>query len=272
MIGCIRRPAVAGYYYPADPSALKDQIDRLAAPSPAARAACAVLVPHGSIRQSGAVAGATLAQMSIPRRCIIMGPSHAGSLMPWSLMASGAYRTPLGDVSVDEACAHALRMRCPFLEEDAWGQRGEHAIEVVLPFLQRLGPDDLTVVPIVMGSEEPAEIRQLAHTLAQVIRMQEEPMLLVASSDLSHYKPRAQVEADDQALIDAFCTLDDARFSRLVHDGSVLMCGAGAVLCVVLAAKALGAAHGTLVKRGTSADDNGGDPHSAIGYAGIVIR
>jgi len=191
--------------------------------------------------------------------------------MPWSLMAGGAYRTPLGDVPVDEACAGALRSRCPFLTPDAWSQHGEHAIEVLLPFLQRLGPPDLAVVPVITGSDDREEFIQLGEALAQVIRMQEEPVLLVASSDLSHYEPAARGAAHDRCVLDAIQRLDVAALIQGVQDDGVLMCGYGAVACVLDAAKRLGANAATLVQYGTSATA-GGDPHSTIGYAGLVVR
>lgn len=271
MTPVVRRPAVAGYYYPGDALRLRAAVDALTLVRGHPASALAVIVPHGSFTQCGRILGSTLSQVAIPRRCILLGPSHTGSWMRWSLMASGAYRTPLGDVPIDASCAMMLRERCPFLEPDAWTQRGEHAVEAVLPFLQRLGPADLTVVPIIMGAEDPSEEAQLAHALGQVVRMQEEAVLLIASSDLSHYAPREHVEICDAALIDAICELDAVRLAEHVERHSVVMCGCGAVRCVLSAAKALGAAHGRLVQYGTSAD-TGGDPHSAIGYAGIVIR
>ena len=70
----------------------------------------AVIVPHGSYRRAGAIIGAALGAIEIPRRCIILGASHTGTWMPWSLMGSGWYRTPLGDVPIDEALAEALRV------------------------------------------------------------------------------------------------------------------------------------------------------------------
>jgi AmmeMemoRadiSam system protein B len=191
--------------------------------------------------------------------------------MGWSLLTSGAYRTPLGDVPIDAACAETLRARCPFLEPDAWAHRGEHAIEVLLPFLQVLGPRDLTVVPIILGSEEPHELHQLGVGLAHIMRMQEEPVLLIASSDLSHFEPRARAAQQDHDMIETICALDARRLAWEASQGSRRMCGYGAVACVLTAARELGASRGTLVRYGTSADD-GGDPMSAIGYAGMVIR
>ncbi|MBI1992408.1 MAG: AmmeMemoRadiSam system protein B [Candidatus Omnitrophica bacterium] len=271
MSHVVRRPAVAGYYYPADPVTLKEEIDACTATRRDPRAAFGALLPHGSFRHCGDILGATLSHVSIPRRCIVLGPSHTGSLIPWRLLVEGAYRTPLGDVPIDEACAQSLRERCPFLEDDPQAQQGEHAVEVLLPFLQRLGPEDLTVVPIVGGSERSEELQRVAEALAQVVRMQEEPVLLLASSDLSHYARREQASEQDHAVIDAICDMDDARLTHEIRRGPTRMCGYGAAACMLGAARALGARHGTLVSYGTSADA-GGDPHSVIGYAGIVIR
>jgi AmmeMemoRadiSam system protein B len=185
-------------------------------------------------------------------------------------MTGGAYRTPLGDVPIDAACAEALCARCAFLEADAWSQRGEHAIEVQLPFLQQLGPPDLSVVPIVTSADDAREFVQLAQALAQVVRMQEEPVLLMASSDLSHYEPRARGADQDRALLEAVQTMDAASLVHLVQEERVLMCGYGAVACILSAARQLGSERAMLVRYGTSADA-GGDPNSVIGYASLLI-
>ena len=268
----VRRPVVAGYFYPADAAMLDETLDILlggtsASPAPA----LALVVPHGSFRHAGAVAAAAWASVRIPRRVIILGPSHTGSLMPWSVMEHGAYRTPLGEVPVDERGVAALRARCPFLAADAWAQQGEHAIEAVLPFLQRLGPPDLTVVPIITGSSDRAELSGLSEALTQVIRMQEEPVLLVASTDLSHYEPRGRGAELDRALLEAIRSLDGDALLHCVRERNIVMCGDGAAACVLDAARALGASSATAARYATSADA-GGDPGSTTGYAGVVIQ
>ena len=266
----IRRPAVAGYYYAADPSELREAINAITQGGAVPRAACAVVVPHDSYPRSGAIAGAALSQVVIPRRCVVLGPSHTGHWARWSLMAAGTYRTPLGDVPVDEARAEALRARCPFLEMDAWAQRGEHAIEVVLPFLQRLGPADLTVVPIIMGTEDRGEISRLAGALAHVVGASDEATLLVASSNLSQYESHPRAVERDRALIGTICGLDSIGLFRTLEETGTRMCGSGAVACVLEAAVALGAQGGHVARYGTSADAEG-DPDSVTGYAGVII-
>ncbi|MBI4341800.1 MAG: AmmeMemoRadiSam system protein B [Candidatus Omnitrophica bacterium] len=267
----IRRAAVAGYFYPAQPEVLRETIDRLTPSGAVLRAARAVIVPHGSYARCGVVLGSTLGQVAIPRRCIVIGASHTGSWMPWSLLAAGTYRTPLGDVPVDAAAAEALRERCPFLEGDAWSQTGEHAVEVLVPFLQRLGPAGLSIVPIVTGSDDAQQLRELAAALAQTVRMSEEPVLLIASSDLSHFQPQEQAAAQDRQLIDLLCALDAEALIRYVQDRGAMMCGYGAAAAVIGAARMLEARQGTLTRYATSADAQG-DPDSVIGYAGIIIE
>ena len=266
----IRRPAVAGYYYPANTAALTEALQALlprdAAPTPAR----AVIIPHDSLRRSGAIAAAALSRVVIPRRCILLGPSHSGSWMRWSLMSSGAYRTPLGEIPVDAPLAEALRARCPFLEPDAWAQRGEHAIEAIVPFLQRLGPPGLTIVPIIVGSEDDGEVTSLAEALQEAVRASSEPVLLIASSDLSHFEPQARAAAQDRWLMQAICALDGDGLRRAVRDGAVRMCGEAAVACILQAAKGLGAGRGIVARHGTSAEA-AGDPGSVTGYAGIII-
>ena len=267
----IRRPVVAGYFYPADPAALDEALDAMLGGSPAeASPAHALIVPHGSFRHAGAVAAAAWAAVRIPRRVILLGPSHTLSWMPWSIMESGAYRTPLGEVPIDEQGAAALRARCPFLAADAWAQQGEHAIEVVLPFLQRLGPADLSIVPVITGSNDREELSALSTALTQIVRMQEEPVLLVASTDLSHYEPEARSRELDAALLEAIRTLDGDALLRCARERQITMCGDGAAACVLDAARALGAVSARVARYGTSADA-GGDPGSTTGYAGIVI-
>ena len=266
----IRRPAVAGYFYPSDPTELAQEVDRLIDRRVAAQPARALLVPHGSVRHCGAVIGATLSRAAVPRSCVIVGPSHTGSWMPWSLMAHGWYRTPLGDVPINRSFADALQARCPFLEADAWAQHGEHAVEVVLPFLQRLGPPDLSIVPVVLGAEVEGELAQFADALAQVVRMAEEAVLLVASSDLPHYEPLDEAVVQDRRVLETIQRLDSEALMREVRASSIRMCGAGAVAGVMMAATRLGVQRAEVIRYGTSADA-GGDPDSVIGYAGVVI-
>ena len=266
-----RRPAVAGYFYPLDPAVLADDLGRLTHSRATASRVAALVVPHGSYHHCGHVLGETFSRVIVPRRCVIVGPAHTNSALTWSLMVSGWYRTPLGEVPIDTDAAEALCNRCAFLQPDAWAQAGEHSIEVVLPFLQHLGPADLSIVPIITSSQNPSELADLGTALAQLVRLQEEAVLLIASSDLSHYQPKERSAYQDAALSRAIARVDAGELVRLVHDDGIIMCGYAAVAAVLNAARELGAREGEIVASGTSAQA-GGDPQSVIGYTGIVIR
>jgi AmmeMemoRadiSam system protein B len=271
MTAAIRRPAVAGYFYPAEAQALAGLIDESVGPRHGLSPAVGVLLPHGSIARTKSVLGRTLRDVIVPRRCILLGPSHTGTRMPWSILKEGAYRTPLGDVPVDTDAAEALMVRCPFLETDGWSQRGEHAIEVVLPWLQRLGPEALKIVPIIFSSEEASELSALARAVTQVVRLLEEPVLLIASTDTSHYVPEQQALEQDRVIFGALGALDSAALTAGLQEQKIVMCGWAAAAVLIEAAKALGAKQATLAAYTTSASA-GGDPHSVIGYGGLIIR
>ncbi len=267
----VRRAAVAGLCYPADAAALRDTVERLAGSSHPRIHGVGVVIPHGGYHYSGAVAGQTLGRVVIPRRCVILAPNHTGYGPAWSLMPAGAYATPLGEVAVDEPLAQAFVEACPLLEADGLAHRGEHAIEVELPFLQVLGPADLTIVPIVIGSEQADEVERVAQALAGCLARETEPVLVVASADLSHYEPRDAVAAKDAQMLEAILAFDAAAFLQRLRDLRVTTCAGGPIACLLSTVRRLGASQAELVRYATSAEA-GGDPQSSVGYAGIIFN
>lgn len=269
LIKRLRRPAVAGLFYLKDAHALRETVKRVSAFSGPKVSSRGVIVPHGGLHQAGQVIGQTLGRVKIPRRCIILGPNHTGSGDPWSVMTNGAYSTPLGEVPVDEQMAERLLEACPLLQADDLGHRGEHSIEVLLPFLRQLGPLDIMITPIVIRSENPRECNTAAEAIAACAQPMHEPVLIIASADLAHYEPRDVVQKKDALVIEAITALH----GHVVQHNFKQMhsCGFASISCLLNAAQRMGATGGQLVQYGTSADA-GGDPNSATGYAGIIIN
>ncbi|MGB7554127.1 MAG: AmmeMemoRadiSam system protein B, partial [Candidatus Korobacteraceae bacterium] len=147
MATAVRQPAVAGRFYPANAQHLRAEVetyvtaraDAAAKPEPKIRALGCV-VPHAGYIYSGPVAGAVYRRLELPRRLVILCPNHTGRGQPLAIMSEGAWHTPLGDASIDEAMASQLKARMPLLSEDPEAHRYEHALEVQLPFLQVLAP------------------------------------------------------------------------------------------------------------------------------------
>src|SRR5262245_16544844 len=134
----IRKPAVAGRFYPARPAELLSTLEILCEPSTKRSSAVGVVVPHAGYMYSGRVAGAVYSQIEIPPRSIVLCPNHTGYGVPLSIMKTGAWRTPLGDMAIDEELCQALMSADPRLQDDVAAHRFEHALEVQLPFMQHL--------------------------------------------------------------------------------------------------------------------------------------
>lgn len=262
---------VAGYFYPRDPEELRQAMAQLAGRALLEpRDARIAIVSHSSFQFSGAVAAATFAALAIPDRWIIVGSNHTGVGPAWSVMPDGAYQTPLGEVPVETALAEELLARCPVLVADEVAHRGEHAIEVQLPWLQRSRPANLTIVPIITKDENPDTCRQVAQAIAELVRGSRQPLTVLISSDLSHYESREQAVAKDAALLQAIHARDADRFLGCVREQAVRMCGTGALACGLGIAQGLGLRTATTIRYATSADA-GGDPDSVTGFAGVIL-
>ncbi len=234
----------------------------------------AVIVPHAGYVYSGPTAAAVFARVALPALIVIVAPNHTGVCRApggASLWEEGAFRTPLGDVPVDAPCAAAVRAASPLVGVDHDAHRAEHAIEVVLPFLQVLRPD-ARIVPLVLAWDawEPGGARALGDALARVVGEAREPVLLLASSDLNHYEPAAVSERKDARALAAVTALDGAELLARCKRERISMCGRGPAAVVLAAARALGATRAEVVDYRHSGWVSG-DDSQVVGYGGVVI-
>jgi hypothetical protein len=284
----IRPPAFSGSFYPADPGALRREIDDLLArgraperetgPSRqeaedggrAPEEAAALLAPHAGYVYSGGVAGKTYALARLPSRLVLLGPNHTGRGAPFALYDAGEWQTPLGRVAVDAELARRLLEACPLLEADAEAHRREHALEVQLPFLQVRVPN-LRFVPVCVGSPRLADLQGLGEALARVLDGLGEPCALVISSDMTHYESREAAERLDRKAIAALERVDAEGLHRLATREDLTMCGVFPAVAALTALAARGVRRGRLVGYATSGDVTG-DFSSVVAYAGLHFR
>jgi AmmeMemoRadiSam system protein B len=268
----VRHPAVAGRFYPRDPEVLREQVrNYLSQTSPQKPVrALGCIAPHAGYMYSGHVAGAVFATLEIPQLCLVLCPNHTGVGRPLAIISEGAWETPLGNVTIDNACATALKQRCPLLHEDSTAHRSEHAAEVELPFLQMRQPR-LKFVPIALGTHEFEALDQLGEAIADVIAAQSDPVLIVASSDMNHYESDAITRVKDHNAIEPILALDARTLHDVVTQQNISMCGMGPAVAMLTAARKLGATSAELVKYATSGDVSG-DLDLVVGYAGVVVR
>lgn len=268
----IRTPAVAGAFYEGSPERLRAQVDQCFAANPPAEKKekfIGAVVPHAGLMYSGHVAAAFYAIADLPKRLIILCPNHTGYGHFAAIDREGAWRTPLGDVSIDTALADALMAKTRLLADDEQAHAREHALEVQLPFLQRLGA--FTFVPICLGAHRYEFAEKIGNAIADVVREQSEPIGIVASSDLNHYADQQTTLRKDQLAIDEVLALDPEALWRVVDEHDVSMCGFIPTTTMLIAAKKLGATSARLIKHATSGDINGDYSH-VVGYAAIVIN
>ena len=270
-VSTVRAPAVAGRFYPRRADELEQEIRKFTSGQGLDRKrVIGCIVPHAGYVYSGHVAGAVYSQIEVPKRCVVLCPNHTGAGVPLSIMTRTAWETPLGTVAADTELGAALLARCRLLEEDSAAHRGEHAIEVQLPFLQAQR-SDLKLVPIAVGTRNFDQLRILGEALGEIISAAPEGVLIVASSDMNHYESDAITRVKDHKAIARVLALDARGLWEVVMNEDVGMCGFGPAIAMITAAKKLGATSGTLVKYATSGDVSG-DRDQVVGYAGIVVQ
>ncbi|MGO8815232.1 MAG: AmmeMemoRadiSam system protein B, partial [Terriglobia bacterium] len=256
----VRRPAVAGRFYPAKPEVLARQLDEYLAVDAGApertEAALGCMVPHAGYMYSGQVAGAVFQRLPARAKYIILCPNHTGRGAPLAIMSKGEWLTPLGGAPIDGELAARLRQSCHLLMEDAKAHEDEHSIEVQLPFLQRQ-VGTFSFVPIAIGVSRYAALDALGHGIAHALQTFARPVLIIASSDMNHYEPDDVTRVKDHKAIDQILALDPTGLYEVVRKEEITMCGYGPAVAMLTAAKDLGATRAELVRYATSADTSG---------------
>lgn len=267
----VRPSPIAGTWYPGHPARLQDMVDSflsapLAPPVEFKTSARGILSPHAGLRFSGGVAGKSMRftwRMDV-EIVVIVGPSHYP--YPADLLSTGHshYETPLGRVPVATDLLSKLEMQIPLRRVT---HDSEHSIEIELPFLQRtLGNFEL--LPLAMLDQSVQTARRLGYALADILAGKK--VLLVASSDLSHFYTDAEAHLLDQVVLDAVAAYQPEEVIRADDEGRGFACGRGAIAAVMVAAYQLGARQAQVVGYATSGDITG-DHSRVVGYGAAVF-
>ena len=277
----VRQAGVAGSFYPADPKVLSAMIDDMlahASSPPIHDPILAVVAPHAGYQFSGPVAAYTYATLKGRKfsRVVVIAPSHYEAFDFTSVYDGDAYATPLGTVQVDRAFARQLvklspTMRLSSQGHDATPAGAEHAIEVQLPWLQRvLG--EFQLVPIVMGEQSYENSRALGVALAKLIENENKGgnTLIVASSDLSHYHTYDEAETIDHKTLGALAVWDYFSMSRNFQTRVWEACGGAPIVAAMIAAERMGANQAQVLKYANSGDTSG-DRSRVVGYSADVF-
>jgi len=264
----LRTAVVAGQFYSANKERLLSDVEALmfsATPEPS----IAVMSPHAGYVYSGAVAGKTFSHVKIPKEVIILGPNHHGRGHAAAVYAHGAWETPLGRVEIASSLAERLLAECSMATDDYTAHIDEHSLEVQVPFLQCVSPG-VQIVPLCIGRMPLNTLLALGDGLARVISSCEEPPLLVASTDMTHYEAGEIARKKDSLALDRVLALDPEGLYEVVYKNKISMCGVLPTVVMLRAALALGATRAELVAYRNSGDVTG-DQSSVVGYAGVRV-
>ena len=277
----VREAGVAGGFYPANPKELTAMIDEMlakATPPPIKDPILAVVAPHAGYQYSGPVAAYTYAELKGRKfsRVVVIAPSHYEAFDFTSVYDGDAYATPLGNVQVDKAFARQLvkmssTMQLSSRGHDATSAGAEHAIEVQLPWLQRvLGNFEL--VPIVMGDQSYESSRALGVALTKLIQSDSKgsETLVLASSDLSHYHPYDEAVTIDHKTLNALQAWDYFSMSRNFQSRIWEACGGAPIVAAMIYAERMGANRAMVLKYANSGDVTG-DRSRVVGYSADVF-
>lgn len=273
----LRRAAVAGTWYPATAAALTRQVQSCIEQSnrhaeealPDDADLVALIAPHAGLMYSGAVAahGYRLLTTRHYDSILLVGPSHYVGFEGASIWPAGAFETPLGNLTIDDALARDVRAACPVVADYPVAHEREHSLEMQLPFLASLAPTT-RIVPIVMGFQTRETAVALGDGLAKAAA--DRRVLIIASSDLSHFYNANTAAQLDNRVIQRVDALDDVGLMALLEERADHACGGGPMVSVLRAARLLGATRSRVLRYADSGDVSG-DKSSVVGYLAAAV-
>jgi AmmeMemoRadiSam system protein B len=273
MGDAVRRAAVAGSWYPAEPGALAAEVDEYlsAATGVSIPGRLVGLVsPHAGLIYSGPVAayGYSLLREAHDLTAVLVGPSHRALFDGLAISARGAWETPFGQIPIDEDLSAALLAADAAFVDLPRVHRDEHCLEMQMPFLAHL-VRALKIVPILMGSQSRQEVDLFARTLAKILPGR--AVLLVASTDLSHYHPARVANALDRVVVDHVESFDAEGLMDCLEASHEHACGGGPLVAVMKTARALGASRARVMRYGDSGDVGPHDKSRVVGYLSAAL-
>lgn len=267
----VRPPHVAGYFYPADPITLHNEIQRMldeAKTEKSFNKIIGIVSPHAGYMYSGKTAAYAYNALKGKnyKTAIVISPSHSEYFPGISVYDGDAYETPLGVVEIDEEKANKLVEGSKLIFRGIQGHRREHALEVQIPFLQSV-LEDFKIVPVVMGDQSSVFVNELARKLAEVM---DEETIIVASSDLSHFYNANQADQLDSVVEKRINDFDYEQLQKDLDSHRCEACGGGPIVAMMKAAALRNFNKAKVLKR-TDSGDVTGDKSEVVGYLSAVV-
>ncbi len=264
-----RIPAVAGSFYPANPSSLERFVREFSTQEEKPIKAIAAVSPHAGYIYSGSVAGKVYSSIKVPSTVIIIGPNHTGYGTKAGIISSGTFSMPGFDMEIDRKLAAAIMQNTDLISEDSDSHAHEHSLEVQLPFIHYHNPSAM-IVPICVMGRGYDFISSIGNAIAKAINDSGKDVLIVASSDMTHYESDDIARKKDKMAIEKISEFDPPGLLRVTMEKNISMCGVIPAAIMLISAKQLGAKNAKLIDYKTSGEVTH-DMDEVVGYAGIVL-
>lgn len=264
-----RQPAVSGQFYQGSPESLTMEISQLVVRTAFTQQVKGIVAPHAGYIYSGLIAGKIYGTIQVPATVLILGPNHHGVGYPAALYPEGEWLTPLGPVKINAYLNTLISRHVPVARLDSVAHQFEHSLEVQVPFLRYLRPD-VTISALCLGFGDYPTVEAMGLGLAEAIRRYGEDVLIVASSDMSHYESAATARRKDESALQKLLAFDAEGLLEICRRDNITMCGAVPSAVMLVAARELGARHAELTAYGTSGDVTG-DNNQVVAYAAVAV-
>lgn len=264
-----RRPAVSGQFYPAEPDELRDDLAVMTTRGADKRKAIGIISPHAGYMYSGGIAGLGFSGITIPSTILILGPNHRGAGAPAALYPDGSWLTPLGAIPINSRLNVLLLQHAPYVQFDTLAHQLEHSLEVQVPFIQYLQPQ-ATISAICFEYGDYAAAVKIGEGIAAALHVYGDDVLIVASSDMTHYESAAAAKRKDNLALAHVLKLDPEGLLQVCRSERITMCGVMPAAVMLVAASALGATRAEVLAYGTSGDVTG-DNSQVVGYASVAV-
>jgi len=264
----MRKPAVAGFFYPGSRSALEKDLQSLIERAPQPQRVFGLVVPHAGYVYSGPCAGKGFGRVQVPNCVVVLGVNHRGAGKPLAVDGHDIWETPLGEIGVDIEARDRLVRPSKIFVIDSEAGRFEHSLEVQVPFIQYLNPD-ARILPVVVSTSHLDILLQAGRELAGLFGAGADP-LLVSSTDMSHYIPARRAKELDAKAIEAILAIDPEGLFNTVMDYQISMCGVAPTVIMLAAARARGIRKAELVAY-TNSGEKTGDLSEVVAYASVIV-
>ena len=267
----IRTPQVAGLFYPADREQLQNDIVYFLESTKSDKEyknIFGIVAPHAGYTYSGKTAAHVynLLRGNSYKRVVIISPSHNEYFPGSSVFNGGGYQTPIGIIEIDDDFAIKLVENSKTIFRGDEGHRGEHALEVQLPFLQTV-LKDFKMVPVVMGDQGKIFVDELAEKLAGLV---DDDTLIVASSDMSHFQSKLEADELDSVVEKRINSFDYESLQSDLDKKKTEACGGGPIVTMMKVASLRNKNHSLVIHRSDSGDVTG-DTKEVVGYLSAIV-